>query len=33
MTENLAGDHDRSTDTRDVESVLLSDAPTVDLIV
>ena len=33
MTDNLAGDHDRSTDTRDVESVLLSDAPTVDLIV
>jgi RNA polymerase sigma-70 factor (ECF subfamily) len=32
MTEHPAGDHDRPTDTRDVESVLLSDAPTVDLI-
>ena len=33
MTAHQDGDHDPATDTRDVESVLLSDAPTVDLIV
>ena len=33
MTAHPDGDHDTATDTRDVESVLLSDAPTVDLIV
>ena len=32
MTATSAGDQDRSTDTREAESVLLSDAPTVDLI-
>jgi RNA polymerase sigma factor (sigma-70 family) len=33
MTANSTGDNNQPTDIRDVESVLLSDAPTVDLIV